>query len=213
VVRRPTRLLCALAVLTPVLVVAGCGGSGNGSSTGTTAGGDEAQIATAIRTSVTSTDPGDCVKLETQRFMEQIHFTKGGNAVKACEQDAPDTSDDPDSVDVTDIQVDGANATANVAFHGGGFDGSTLTMALIKDGDQWKLDQITAVPTFDLAAFEKAFTARLTTQDNVSSAAAACITRSLDSSGADAVKSALISGDSSQLLNLIGPCLSGSSAG
>jgi hypothetical protein len=145
--------------------------------------------------------------------MEQIHFAKGQDAVKACEQDAPDTSDDPDSVDVTEIQVSGSNATTNVTFHGGGFDGSTLSMALIKNGGQWQLDRITAVPTFDLPAFEKAFTERLSTQENVPAANVDCISKSLESAGPESVKAALISGDSSQLLNLIGPCLSGTAGG
>jgi hypothetical protein len=201
-----------LAVLAAVLAVAGCGGSGgSGGSTATRAvsGNERDQIVSAISTSVTSTDPGDCIKLETQRFLEQIHFTKGADAIKACRQDAPDTSDDPDSVDVTGVQANGARATANVAFHGGSFDGSTLSVALTRDGDQWKMDQITAVPTFDLPAFEKAFTARLGSQQHVPAAGIDCITSSLDSAGPDVVKQALISGDASQLLNLIGSCLSG----
>lgn len=210
--RRSSIHLWVVAGLAAVLVLAGCGGSGDDGTTGTT-GGEEAQITSAISTSVTSTDPADCVRLETQRFVEQIHFTQGASAVKACQQDAPDTSDDPDSVDVTDIQVNGANATANVAFHGGGFDGSTLTMALVKDGDQWKLDQITAVPTFDIDAFEQAFTQRLSKQQGVSAAGTACITRALESAGPDVVKQALISGEASQLLAVISPCLSGAASG
>ena len=201
-----------LMMVSATLALVGCGGSGDNDTTGT-AGGDEAQIASTISTSVTSTDPADCNKLETQRFLEQIHFTTGASAVKACQQDAPDTSDDPDSVDVTDIQVDGSGATANVAFHGGGFDGSTLTMALVKEGDQWKLDQITAVPTFDLAAFDAAFTQRLSKQQGVSAAGTACVTRALNSAGSDVVKQTLISGDASQLLGLISPCLSGAASG
>jgi hypothetical protein len=210
-VARPSRAhIWVLAALATALALAGCGGSGDGSTTATTGGTDQAQIADAIRTSVTSSDPADCTRLETQRFIEQIHFTTGAQALKACERDAPDTTDDPDSVDVTDVQVNGASATANVAFHGGGFDGSTLSMALVKGGDQWKLDRITAVPTFDLAAFSKAFTQRLSSNQNVAGPATACITKALDSAGPDSVKGALISGESSQLLSLIAPCLSAS---
>jgi hypothetical protein len=210
-VARPSRTqIWVLAGLAATLAFAGCGGSGDST---TAASGDEAQITSAISTSVTSTDPADCIKLETQRFLEQIHFTQGSGAVKACQQDAPDTSDDPDSVDVTDIQVNGADATANVAFHGGGFDGSTLTMGLVKDGDQWKLDQITAVPTFDIDAFEQAFTQRLSKQQGVTAAGTACISRAFESAGPDVVKQALISGDPSQLLAVISPCLSGAASG
>jgi hypothetical protein len=211
VVRRSAQQLFALAALTVVLAIAGCGGSGGSSTSGGTS--EESQIKDAISTSVTSTDPADCVKLETLTFMEQIHFTSGQAAIRACQHDAPDTSDDPDSVTITNVVVHGANATADVTFHGGGFDGSTLAMALVKQGGQWKLDQITAIPSFDLARFEAAFTQRLTRDQQAPAAAVQCIRGQLNQAGADAVKSALISGDSSQLLNLIGPCISGEGTG
>lgn len=205
---RVVRLVCLIAALAALLAVAGCGGSSGSSSTsgGTS---DESQIKDAISTSVTSNDPADCTRLETLTFMGQIHFTAGPAAVKACQRDAPDTSDDPDSVTVTNVDVHGTNATADVTFHGGGFDGSTLSMALVKQGDQWKLDQITAIPKFDLARFETAFTQRLNRNQQAPAQAVQCIRDQLNQAGPDTVKTALISGDSSQLLNLIGPCISG----
>jgi hypothetical protein len=212
VARCARTLICLLAFVVAAIALAACGGSSNDSTSAAT-GADQAEIANVIRTSVTSSIPDDCTRLETQRFLEQIHFVTGPAAVKACRQDAPDTSDDPDSVDVADIAVDGTSGTANATFHGGGFDGSTLSIAVVKQGDQWRVDQITAVPAFDLPAFEKSFTGRLSSQEGVSAAGTACITKALDSAGPDAVKGALISGDSSQLLNLIGPCLSGSAPG
>jgi hypothetical protein len=197
------RILSLAAALSAALALAACGSGGGGSSSGS----DQDQIANAIKTSVTSTDPGDCTRLETQAFLEQIHFTQGVQAVRACVRDAPDTSDDPDSVDVTDVEVNGDHATANAAFHGGGFDGSTLSVALVKDGDQWKLDKITDIPQFDLAAFTREFTQRLHRDQDTPSQALACITTQLNQAGPDDVKHALISGQSSALLGLIGPCL------
>jgi hypothetical protein len=210
VARSLRALICVSFLLAASAVLAACGGSGGDSTSEAIGGADQAEIAHAIRTSVTSSDPDDCTRVETQRYLEQIHFVAGSAAVNACRQDAPDTSDDPDSVDVADIEVDGTTANANVTFHGGGFDGSTLSLALIRQGDQWRVDQITGITTFDLAAFQKSFTQRLSSQEGVSAAGAACIAKALNSAGPDAVKGALISGDSSQLLNLIGPCLSGS---
>jgi hypothetical protein len=213
-VARPLRILVpALAVVVAALALAACGGSGDDGNSEALGGADQAEIAHAVRTAATSSDPDDCTRVETQRYLEQIHFVTGSAAVNACRQDAPDTSDDPDSVDVADIEVDGTNATANETFHGGGFDGSTLSLALIRQGDQWRVDEITGVPTFDLPAFEKAFTQRLSSREGVSGAGTACVTKALNSAGPDAVKGALIGGDASQLLSLIGPCLSGSSPG
>jgi hypothetical protein len=208
---RVLKLFAPTLTLLAAFVLASCGGSGDGGSTTSAAGSsaEEAQVANIIRTSIMSSDPSDCLKLETLRFMEQIHFTSGQTAVKACEADAPDTSDDPDSIDVENVTVQGDKATADASFAGGGFDGSTLALALVKDGDQWKLDEITAIPKFDLPAFEKAFTQRLVTNEGVQSQAVGCITNALDQAGPTVVKAALISGNSTHLLNLIGPCLSG----
>ncbi len=206
---RPARILaCVLVVLAAPLTLAACGGSDD-STSGGIGGAAQAEIAHVIRTSVTSTDLADCTRLETQRFLEQIHFVAGPAALKACQEDAPDTSDDPDSVDIADTEISGTTATANVSFHGGGFDGSTLTMSLVKDGDQWKVDQIDAIPKFDLPAFSRSFTQRLSSQQGVPAAGTACVAKALDSAGPDVVKGALISGDTTQLLGLIRACLSG----
>lgn len=199
-------ILVAAASLLTALALAACG-SGGGS--GSSSSGDQAQITTVIRTSVTSTDPADCTRLETQAYLNQIHFTRGPAAVQACRQSAPDTRDHPDSTRVANIKVDGDNATADVTFHGGGFDGSTLSVALVKDGGQWKLDKLTDIPHFDLAAFTAAFTQRLHRDQGTPQAALDCITKQLDQAGLDDVKHALLSGESSSLLGLVGPCLGG----
>ncbi len=202
----PSRRILETFVLALVAgaLLAACGGSSGDDS-------DEAgQITAAISTSVTSSDPADCTRLETQRFLAQIHFIPGPAAVKACQQDAPDTRDDPDSVDVTNIEVDGSTATADVAFHGGGFDGSTLAVSLAKEGGQWKLDHIDDIPKFDLAGFEKAFTQRLGRDNHAAPQALDCVSKALNQAGPEPVKTALISGDTSQLLALIAPCLGSS---
>src|SRR5262245_32104257 len=134
------RLSLIPAALTSALLMAACGGNS-----------DEDQITDVIKTSVKSTDPADCTKLETQTFVEQTEFALGPDAVKQCQDDAADTSDDPDSVDVKDVEADGDTGTANVTFHGGSFDGSTVTVGLVKEGDQWKLNRITGIPNFNLA--------------------------------------------------------------
>jgi hypothetical protein len=192
--------LCLAAIALAASLVA-CGGGGGSS--------DQSDITSAINTSVKLSNPADCTKYETQAYMEQIHFTKGPTAVQACQKSATDTRDNPSSVDVTNVQVNGERATANVAFHGGGFDGSTLAVQLVKVGGQWKLDKITDIPHFDLAGFVHSFTARQARDQHVSPQALQCLTTQLNSAGADNVKHALISGDPTMLLGLIGNCLGG----
>jgi hypothetical protein len=181
------------AVLVAMLLVA-CGNS------------DEDQITDVIKTSVKSTDPADCTKLATARFLAQTEFAVGPDALRQCQQDAADTSDNPSSVDVKDVKVDGDNATANVTFHGGTFDGSTLTVALVKVGDQWKLDRITAIPTFNLQGFARAVTDRLLAEGKTPQDVVTCIGDALNKVGVDHIKQVLISGDSSQLSALFAPC-------
>jgi ABC-type glycerol-3-phosphate transport system substrate-binding protein len=140
-------LLLALA-----LGLAACGGGGES---------DEDKIVETIETSATSSDPADCEALATQKFMEQTEAVKGSKAVKSCEEEAEDTEGDPESVDVSKVAVDGSQATADAAFNGGNFDGQTLSVALVEEGGDWKLDEVTGFAKFDqdklVASFEKLF--------------------------------------------------------
>jgi hypothetical protein len=194
---RSRSLVLALLVLGLPLVFAACGGGSD----------DEGDITDVIQTSVKSTDPGDCTKLETTRFVEQTEFSTGQDAIKECQDDASDTSDDPDSVNVTDIKVDGDNATANVAFVGGSFGGSTLTVALIKDGDQWKLDRITDIVSLDLAAFKQSFSDRLAASGDVPAQLKTCIDQAIQGASEDQIKQALLGGTEQDLLALFAQCI------
>lgn len=201
--------LVLLAVsIVAALAISACGGDDDDG--GDSGGSDEdAQITEVIETSVKSSDPADCTTLQTQKFVEQIQFESGAEAVASCEEDAADTSDDPDSVEVSSIEVEGTNATADVSFVGSPFDGSTLSLALVKEGDQWKLDEITDIPEFDFEAFQASFSEELTADGDVPPEVATCIGDSFSSAGADTVKEAFISGDEAQLTALFGDCLGG----
>ncbi|HYH54795.1 MAG TPA: hypothetical protein VD761_11765 [Solirubrobacterales bacterium] len=145
-------LLLPLALLALVFGLVACGGSDES---------DEDKIVNVIETSVTGSDPADCKELATQAFLEQTELEQGAEAVKSCEASAEDTSDDPDSVEVSEVEVDGAAATANVAFTGGGFDGQVISLSLVEEDGDWKLDELTGFAKFDqeklASAFEEAF--------------------------------------------------------
>ncbi len=132
-------LLFPLALLALAL---GLAASGGGES-------DEDTIVEVIEASATSTDPADCEALSTQAFLEQTQLSKGEEAVESCEENAKETKDDPDSVEVSDVEVDGSDATAVAAFAGGNFDGQTFTVALVEEDGDWKLDEITGFAEFD----------------------------------------------------------------
>jgi hypothetical protein len=193
-------ILCIAAAM----LLAACGGDGDDGGSD-----DEAQVTEAIETSVKSTDPADCTTLQTQKFTEQVQFQTGEAAVKSCEEEATDTSDDPDSVEVSNVSIDGEAATADVAFTGSAFDGSTVSLALVKEGDQWKLDEITDIPTLDLEGFRAAFIEQLEADGETPQQVKDCITESFASITEEQVRSALISGDPSQLTGLFAECVPG----
>ncbi len=196
---RPARWSLLLAAsITAAALLAACGGGGGSD--------DNAQITDLIQTSVKSSDPADCTKLQTQQFVEQTELQSGQAAIQECQKDAADTSDDPDSVDVTDVTSSGDTGSATVTFHGGSFDGSTLTVAVIKDGDQWKLDKITDIPTFNFPAMVQALSTRLNSDTSIPPQVATCIAQAFNSAGADKVKSVILSGSGDQLTALFSTC-------
>jgi hypothetical protein len=146
--------LGGLAIVAIVLAVVIASGGGGG-------GGAEAQIAGVIERSFLSTDPADCTKLNTQRFLQQTYFLTGQDAVNACAAEAKNLATHPDSVDVSDVRVtvSGDGATAEARFQGGLYDGQTMILSLLKDGAQWKLYYVNDYKDFDLNSFAAAFAA------------------------------------------------------
>jgi hypothetical protein len=200
---RRSRFLIPLALLAAApFLLAACGGDDDGGGSE-----DEDQITEVIETSVSSDDPADCTELSTQAFVEQTTFETGEAAVAQCEEDAADPTDDADSVEVSDISVDGEAATANVAFTGGTFDGSTVTVSLLKEGDQWKLDSIDDIPEFDRAAFDAAFIEQIEAEEDIPAQVSTCITDAFSAASDDQIKEAFLSGDGERLNALFTECI------
>jgi hypothetical protein len=197
---RKLRLLLPLAVLALAFGLVACGGGES----------DEDKIVEAIETSATSTDPADCKELATQAFLEQTELEQGGAAVKSCEEGAEDTADDPDSVEVSKVEVDGSDATADVAFEGGSFDGQTLSVALVEEEDQWKLDEVASFAKLDqeklATSLEEAFQSG---DEPLDPALATCfgeVIRELDKSQVEEV---VIGGTSDPIVEIIEGCSEG----
>lgn len=131
-------LLLPCLLILSALTFTACGSSGDETS----------EVEDVIVTSATTTDPADCTKLQTQQFMEQISRESGDAAVESCEAEAKDDQG-VDGAAVSAVEVNGSNATAEAALTGGGLDGQTIEVALVKDGDQWKLDEVVKFTDFD----------------------------------------------------------------
>jgi hypothetical protein len=192
--KRSLVLICLLIV--PALVLAACGSGG----------GEESTIEEVIETSATSTDPADCKELSTQQFMEQIAQAEGAEAVKTCEKEASEETG-AKSASVSNIEVDGSKATAEATLTGGGLDGQTVEVALVKQGDQWKLNEITGFSKFDQAkvieALEKGFDEP---SSEISKSLASCIIKSFEEVPQAEFEEALLSTSSKGFEEIAGDC-------
>lgn len=191
------KLLLPAFILALALGLAACGSSES----------DEDKIVDVIETSATSDDPASCTELVTQTFLDQVEDADGKAALKECEEDAEDTADNPDSVDVTKVEVDGTNATANAAFVGGGFDGQTLVVALVDEDGDWKLDEITGFAEFDQAALVQSFEDQLAEEEGaIDPEIGGCIIESLEELNQAEFEELLLGGSSEGFVELAEAC-------
>jgi hypothetical protein len=189
------------ALLLPILLIAamsplaGCGGGNS----------DEDQINDVITTAATTNADSNCTELETRRFLEQIEFETGEAAVQSCKSSGPESN--ADSVDVSNIEIDGNTATADVAVTGAAFDGQTIKVSLVKQGDQWKIDHFDSFVEFDQQALAEAFAENVQQgKDPGTAAQGKCVRDKINAAPAGAVQTAVLSGNSDAFGALIGAC-------
>lgn len=187
-----------LPCLLLTFALAACGSSGGGDSSG---GSDEGQIVETIEKSLAEPNPAYCKELQTQTFVEQTTHTSGSAAIKACEEEGNEATSE--SVDVSKVTVKGTDATAEVAFSGGDFSEQTLVVALVKEGDQWKLDEIVRFANLQKAALIKAIEAQLS---ELNPEAASCIVEGLESSSDATFEALLLKGEDKPLTELAESC-------
>lgn len=190
------RLLLLVPALALALVLSACGGSES----------DEDKIVSAIEASATSSDPADCEALGTVAFMEQTAGGSGKEAVRKCEEETKDTSGDPDSVEVSEIQVDGSDATADAKFVGGNFDGQTLTIALVDESGDWKLDQLVGFVDFKRDGLIGSFEESLSEGDEIPAAVRSCILEGLEELTDEELESLVINNEEDAFVELAEEC-------
>jgi Domain of unknown function (DUF4878) len=190
------RLPIAFVLVLAALALAACGGGGKS---------DEDQITDAITTSSTTHSDSNCTDLLTQRFIEQTEFDTGSAALKACKDET--AADNADSVKVTNVEGDGDNATANVALQGSTFDGQTLKISLVKEGDQWKLDHVDDFVHFDQQALADAFEKGFSSGKNpLPKDQAACVASGFANASPSDVKEVILSGEPRALVPVLQRC-------
>jgi hypothetical protein len=168
------------------------------------------EIVALIKRASTSTDPADCTRLFTQRFLDQTEIPDGSAAVRSCRDDAADASGNPRSVAVSNVQVDGDTATARAAFEGGDLDGQAINLRVIKDGEQWKLDHLDSFSSFDRGRFLRAAERSFTRPPNtLPRQTARCMVRRFDTLSDRGLQDLFLDADAARLASLLGPCFVG----
>lgn len=190
------KLLIPAFILALALALTACGSSES----------DEDKVVDVIEASATSDDPASCTELITQTFLDQVEDGEGKAALKECEEDAEDTADNPDSVEVTEVEVDGTNATANAAFAGGAFDGQTLAVALVEEDGDWKMDEITGFAKFDQGKLVQVFQEQLEEEESIEPEIGACIIETLEELNQAEFEELLLSGSPEGFIELAEAC-------
>lgn len=160
----------SLALLAIALGLAACGGGES----------DEDKIVNAIETAATSTDPAVCKETQTLNFMEQTNGGAGVESEKTCEEEAKAGENNPDSVKVSKVDVEGEEASADVAFAGGSFDGQIVKVSLLEEDGRWKLDEMVRFVKFDADKMIHALAESLEEDPKVKPDVVACVVEGLE---------------------------------
>lgn len=194
-------LLVPCVLLVFAVALSACGG---GSSS------DESQIEEAIEKSAAGEDPSACTELQTQKFTEQTTQESGKAAVENCEEEA-EGNKGVESASVANVEVDGSTATAEAALKGGGFDGQTIEDELVKDGDQWKLNEAVKFTEFDREKLIAVFEEEVSKASNeLSPQFAACFVEAFKEASQREIEDMLLSGSTRALEAVAEGCPSAS---
>ena len=189
------RLLLPVFAIVAALALIACGSSES----------DEDKIVNVIETSAVSTDPASCEEFSTQAFMEQSTSASGKEAVEKCEEDAEETNGDPKEVTVDEVEVEGSGATADVAFVGGNLGGQAVTVALVEEEGDWKLDRIESFVKFDKGKLLGALTEGFE-ESEVEAPLAECIVEALEESSDEELEELVLSGGEEGFVELAEEC-------
>jgi len=116
--------------------------------------GPREEVRDVLRRSLTTDRAGDCTRLYTRRFLEQVTRERGMDALRECRQDA-DGDPDASAIAIRRLRIGPQRAKATVQVHGQEMDGTVITVALVNDLLHWKLDRMTRVD-IDMSSYRRA---------------------------------------------------------
>jgi hypothetical protein len=174
---------------------------------GTRSSGEDAEIEMVIQTAATSRDPTDCTRFATQKFIEQSTGTEGPKAIRRCEEEAHELHSHVETVSVSDIDVMGSQASADVEITGGNLDGQTLKVVLIRDGRRWKQNEIVGFAKLDRVKLVEAFKMKFAKPTHaMPHEVALCVERELEEASQAAIENYLFSGSLEAIDELYRQC-------
>jgi hypothetical protein len=194
-------LLVPFLLLAFGLALSACGG-GSSSSGGSS---DESQIEEAIEISSTSTEPSTCTEFSTQEFLEETTSQEGPAAVKQCEE-AAEEGEVAESAEVSQVEIEGSEAAAEVKFTGGALGGQAIAVGLVKEGDSWKLEEIIGFTVLDKSALAETVGTSLEEEGGEVAKLAPCIEEGIEESGQTAIEELLFSGTTAPTEELAAEC-------
>jgi hypothetical protein len=196
-------LFLPFLLIAAALALSACGGGGSSSS----GGDEEAAIEEAVEKAATTNDPSKCTELQTQAFNEQEKATSGKEATEICEEEAEQQESPAETVDVSNIKVDGETATAQAEVHGSALNGQTVELELVNEDGNWKLNEFVEFAKFDAKtlgeSFEKEFTAA---EGEVSPGLAKCISEGIGKLSQEEAEAVAFEGDLEIVESMVGNC-------
>lgn len=114
---------------------------------------------------------------------------------------------DAEDVTVSEVEVDGARASAEVALAGGGFGGQTLAVTLAETEAGWEIEEISAFVAYDGAALAAALEERFEAiSDEISPAQVSCVGDLVREAPRAKMEALLLTGDSSGFVEFAEAC-------
>ena len=169
-------LILPLVLLASALALSACGGGSSSSG-----GGEEGAIEEAIETAATTSDPSKCSEVQTQTFNETETGTTGAKSLEVCEEEAEEESELPaESVTVSQIEIEGEEAAAEVAIEGGALNGQSVAVGLQKEEGDWKLDAFIGFTQYDAAGIAATLEEKLGEEEGVSPELASCVAEGVE---------------------------------
>ena len=115
-----------------------------------------------------------------------------------------------DQAEVENIEVDEDSASAEASFTGSFFDGQTLALDLVREGDQWKIDEATGFVDFDREHFVDQLKTSLQEESGgAPQEAVDCLTENIDALSDEEVENLFLNSDTQLEDQVFGSCFGG----